>query len=151
MTAPIAADRPAKAAGNARRATNGATAAHPKASADTTTPLSATWADTPTSIDSGGTSTKSESASESPTSKRSAGRSVGSKGHWRQPATVKEFAAQVNAIATAVLNGEVTGETMASVRLYSALVRTVAQAMTTEVQRARFLGEAPQLDRMLEE
>lgn len=49
-------------------------------------------------------------------------------------------------MATAVLNGEVQGDSLEAARLYAGLARTVAQAMTTEVQRARFLGLAPELN-----
>jgi hypothetical protein len=48
-----------------------------------------------------------------------------------------EFAGQVNAVATQVLNGEIDIE---RARVYTAAARTVAQAMSTEVTRARFIG-----------
>jgi len=79
-------------------------------------------------------------------------RSSASNGQWRAPRTVREFAAQTNAIATAVLNGDVPeGPALDSVRLYSQLARTIAQSMSTEVQRARFLGKAPDLRFEIEE
>jgi hypothetical protein len=53
-----------------------------------------------------------------------------------------EFAAQASDVATRVLNGTMDLDTA---RVYGAVARTVAQAMTTEVQRARFLREAPDL------
>jgi hypothetical protein len=61
---------------------------------------------------------------------------------WKPPRNVKEFAAQTNHVATMVLRGEIELETA---RVYSGLARTVAQAMSTEVSRARFLAEEPDL------
>lgn len=70
--------------------------------------------------------------------------SSASTGLWRQPRNLREFAAQTtNAVATAVLNGSVPD--LDPVRVYAGLARTVAQAMSTEVQRARFLGKEPDL------
>jgi hypothetical protein len=43
-----------------------------------------------------------------------------------------EFAAQANAVATLLLNGEIDVDTA---RTYSSVARTVAQAMSTEVSR----------------
>ena len=62
---------------------------------------------------------------------------------WRQPRNVREFAAQANAVATMVLNGTMDLE---SARAYSSVARTVAQAMSTEVSRSRFLQSEPSLD-----
>jgi hypothetical protein len=56
---------------------------------------------------------------------------------------VRAFAAQANAVATMVLNGEMDLE---SARVYSAVARTVAQSMSTEVTRSRFLQTEPDLD-----
>jgi hypothetical protein len=42
-----------------------------------------------------------------------------------------------------VLNGQIDVDT---VRTYSGLARTVAQAMSTEVSRARYLGAEPLLE-----
>jgi hypothetical protein len=53
-----------------------------------------------------------------------------------------EFAAQANAVATMVLNGDIELE---MARTYSAVARTVAQAMSTEVSRARFIQSEPSL------
>jgi hypothetical protein len=53
-----------------------------------------------------------------------------------------DFAAQANKVATMILNGEIDLETAAA---YSRVARTVAQAMSTEVSRARFLQRAPML------
>lgn len=49
---------------------------------------------------------------------------------------------QANLIATAVLNGKIDLETA---RTYSSIARTVAQAITAETTRARFLKAAPDL------
>jgi hypothetical protein len=53
-----------------------------------------------------------------------------------------EFAAQANAVATLLLNGEIDVDVA---RTYSAVARTVAQAMSTEVSRARFVQSEPSL------
>lgn len=47
-----------------------------------------------------------------------------------------------------VLNGDIPEDTA---RAYSAIGRTAAQMLTAEVQRARFLGEAPNLDLDMED
>ena len=56
---------------------------------------------------------------------------------------MRAFAAQANRVATMVLNGEIDVETA---RIYTAVARTVAQAMSTEVTRARFLQTEPDLE-----
>ena len=53
-----------------------------------------------------------------------------------------DFAAQANRVATMVLNGEMDLDVA---RTYSSLARTVAQAMSTEVSRARFVQSEPTL------
>lgn len=83
------------------------------------------------------------SASEPPTSKTSGGPSRASTRQYRQPKNVREFAAQANLVATAILNGQIDLDTA---RAYSAVARTVAQAVTSEVVRARFLRAAPDLE-----
>lgn len=84
-----------------------------------------------------------EPASSSPTSRSSAEPSPGSTPRsMATPKNVREFASQVNQIASAVLNGEIDLE---RARVYSGLARTVAQAMSTEVSRARFLAQVPDL------
>jgi len=66
----------------------------------------------------------------------------GSNKRWRTPKTVKEFAAQVNTVATMVLNGEMPEETA---KIYASQARVVAQAISSEVTRARFVKEEPNL------
>lgn len=61
---------------------------------------------------------------------------------WRKPKTIREFAAQANAIATMVLNGEIDIETA---RNYASLARVVSQTASIEVTRARFLKREPNL------
>lgn len=61
---------------------------------------------------------------------------------YTTPKNVRAFASQVNDVASRVLNGEMELE---AARVYSGLARTVAQAMSTEVSRARFLSQAPDL------
>lgn len=65
-----------------------------------------------------------------------------SKEHWPQPQTVRHFASQVNAVATRVLNGTID---MDIARTYATLSRVLAQAMSVEVTKARFLKQAPDL------
>lgn len=65
--------------------------------------------------------------------------------HWRTPVNVREFASQANEVASMVLNGEMDVNVA---RIYSGLARTVAQAMSTEVSRARFLSQLPDLSFM---
>ena len=66
----------------------------------------------------------------------------GSKRHWQQPTTVRQFASQVNAVATRVLNGEID---MDVARTYASLTRVLAQAISVDVTRSRFLQQAPDL------
>lgn len=86
-------------------------------------------------------------------SKTSAGPSKGSNkpsapltakpaGRWKQPATLSQFAAQANAVATRVLNGEVPIELA---RSYSGLARTVSQAVSAQIVAARLMRTAPNL------
>lgn len=146
MTAQTVADRTSVADSGAPVATSSGTEPLTPENVITTMPSSATTPATPTSTVSGATAGRSAPGDEPPSSKPLAAPSSGSNKRWRQPRSVREFAAQVNAMATAVLNGEVSGDGLEAARLYAGLARTVAQAMTTEVQRARFLGLAPELN-----
>lgn len=128
-----------------RLATKGRTAAPPKASATTTKRSSATTPATRRSTSSGRVSGKSVRDAGAPTSKPLVAPLHGSKQRWPVPKSVREFANQVNAMATAVLNGEITGEALDVTRIYAGLARTVAQLMTTEVQRARMADATPDL------
>lgn len=56
---------------------------------------------------------------------------------------MREFAAQANMVATDLLNGEIDID---SARTYSSLARGVAQMMSINVTRARFLKEEPVLE-----
>lgn len=91
---------------------------------------------TQTSAESGSEPTESASAGTSQTSPNSG---VPSK-HWRRPANAKAFAAQANSVATMVLNGEIDLDVA---RVYSGIGRTMAQALSAEVYRARYMGEQP--------
>lgn len=142
MTAPTVADPHVPAGDSVTPAISGATGAPAPASDGTTTPSSATTPETPRSTSDGVTPTRSASGSESPSSKTSDAPSSGSTRRWRSPANARQFAAQANRVATMVLNGEMDGDTA---RLYSAVARTVAQALSTEVSRARFLAKEPDL------
>lgn len=64
------------------------------------------------------------------------------KKQWKQPGNAKELASQVNQVATMLLNDEIDGDRAAK---YSALVRTVAQALSIEMQRARLAKSEPDL------
>jgi hypothetical protein len=97
------------------------------------------------SAKSGSETTESESPSTSPTSKPLVGRSKTSKERWQPPKDVKELAQMVTVLATAVLNGDIVGEDLESVRIVAGLVRTAAQLKTAEVGRARLMREAPDL------
>lgn len=68
--------------------------------------------------------------------------SAGSMPHFKRPRTAMEFAAQANRVATMILNGEMDVETG---RLYSSVARTVAQSLSSEVSRARYLQHEPDL------
>ena len=61
---------------------------------------------------------------------------------WPLPSTVREFASQVNWVATSVLNGEIERE---RARLYASLARVISQTVSAEVTRARFLKQEPDL------
>ena len=61
---------------------------------------------------------------------------------WLMPRTVQQLAAQVNTVATKVLNGEID---MAQARIYGLLTRVVAQLIAAEVQRARLAKQKPDL------
>jgi len=138
MTARSADDPPERVDFNARAATKHATERQKTASAGTTTPSSATTPATPTSTSDGAASGRSEPDGESPTSKTSDEPSKG----WTAPHSIKDFAKQVNLVATMVLNGEIDLDTA---RAYGQLARTVAQATSIEVTKARFAQQMPDL------
>lgn len=97
----------------------------------------------PFSVDAGSTTTSSEPGSEflpSPSSDEPSNVSIV---RYRTPRNVRQFASQANLVATAILNGKIDLETA---RAYSSVARTVAQAITAETTRARFLKTAPDLD-----
>lgn len=129
---------PDEADATARRATSVATDGTPLDGRSTGKRSPRTSNGTPRSADDGSAPTANGSASSSPTSESSARRSGG----WTKPRNVKQFAGQVNEIATMVLNGEIDIETA---RAYSSLARTVAQSVSLEVTRSRFLKEVPDL------
>lgn len=66
----------------------------------------------------------------------------GSNRSFRRPSTIKEFVSQVNAVATSVLNGQGNIEVA---RAFSALARTVAQAMNVEMTKARIAKQSPDM------
>ena len=75
-------------------------------------------------------------------SKNSEKQSKISKKCWREPKNIRQFASQTNSVATMVLNGEID---MDVARAYATLARVVAQSVSIEVSRSRFLKEAPDL------
>lgn len=101
-----------------------------------------TYDDIPNNDDPGCAPTGNVSDSTSRTSRSSGGRSDGSRKSWVKPTTVKEFAAQVNEIATMVMNDKIG---LDKARAYGNLARTLAQLVSAEVTRARFIGHEPDL------
>ena len=122
-------------------ASNGATAKAP--AAGSIVPLSGPIsAGTLRSADAGSGRGRNESASSFPTSANSDAQTSGSSRRWRKPRHVRALAAQVNEVATQVLNGDIDFE---KARLYANLTRTLAQTISAETTRARFAKEAPDL------
>jgi hypothetical protein len=64
---------------------------------------------------------------------------------YERPTGVRQLAAQVISVATAVINGDVQGEDLDRARLFSNLTRTAAQLISTDVSRARFHQQPPDL------
>jgi len=98
---------------------------------------------TPPNAPNGSGTTESTSDSTFPTSNSSGEPSSGSTRRWKKPGNVREFAAQANSVATDLLNGEMNLDVA---RTYSSLARGVAQMMSIEVTRARFLKTEPVLE-----
>lgn len=85
----------------------------------------------------------------SPLTSGSSGRPASdSNKRWPKPRHVRALAAQVNEVATMVLNGAIDVE---KARLYANLTRTLAQTISAETTRARFAKEAPDLSLETEE
>jgi hypothetical protein len=114
----------------------------PEVASEPSRPTRPTSPGTRRSDGSGSTPGKSASAGGSRASRSSGAQSRPSSAHWSQPGTVKQFAGQVNKIATMVLNGEID---LDHARVYAGLARTVAQSISLEVTRARFLQTVPDL------
>lgn len=142
VSASTADDQPVQEVAAATPATPKPTERRPRDEPVPSRQIKHTWQETPTNDDSGSTLGKNGSAGESQISRSSAGPSIVSTKPWPTPKNVRGFASQVNQVATMVLNGEID---LNNARLYSGLVRTVAQAMSTEVSRARFLSQIPDL------
>lgn len=143
MTALTVVDQPEPVGVNVLAATDDATEPRLTASATTTMPSSATTPAIQPSTSNGVARGRKGLDAESPTSKTSDAPSGASMRRWPTPKNVREFASQANMVATMVLNGTMDED---RARTYSAVARTVAQAMSTEVTRARFLQEVPDLD-----
>jgi hypothetical protein len=99
--------------------------------------------ETPKNGPDGSEITESASDSTFPTSKTSDEPSSDSMRRWKRPDSVREFAAQANTVATSLLNGEMNLDVA---RTYSSLARGIAQMMSIEVTRARFLKTEPILE-----
>lgn len=82
-------------------------------------------------------------STSTPTSTSCEPPSVDSKRHWEKPNNVREFAAQVNQVATLVLNGQID---LDQARTFSALARVVTQAMSLQITKSRFLKVEPDLE-----
>lgn len=65
-----------------------------------------------------------------------------SKKQYSRPANVRELAWQASDVATRLLNGTIDLETA---RAYGSIVRTVAQAMSAQVQQSRIMRQEPDL------
>lgn len=96
-----------------------------------------------TSEDGGFVPTGYEWARSSRTFRPSDAPSSASTKRWRKPRNVREFAAQANEVATMMLNGDLDIDTA---RAYSSIARGIAQMMSINVTRARFLKTEPVLD-----
>lgn len=95
------------------------------------------------SAESGSRTTSTEpSSAETPPSGTSDPPSRPSKRRWPIPKNAMEFASQARTVMTMYLNGEMGRE---EVQTYSAVARTVAQALSTEVTRARAERGIPEL------
>lgn len=64
---------------------------------------------------------------------------------FARPIDARQLAGQINTVATGLLNGEYVGQQLDTVRLYAAMVRSIAQLMTAETSRARQSRELPDL------
>lgn len=152
MTARTAVEPTGAAGAGAHAATSTATARIPRAARHTERRSNDTSSATQRSGSSGSAATSSgpvpTSAEELPTqssqatSGSSGEASGGSTRHWRTPRSAREFSAQANRVATMLLNGEIDRDL---VQQYSAVARTMVQAISAEVYRARILKEVPDL------
>lgn len=61
---------------------------------------------------------------------------------WLRPTSVRELSAQVTDVATLLLNGKIDLE---QARVYSALIRGIAQMVSIEVAKARLSKTLPDL------
>jgi len=127
---------------NVTPATSAGTVARPRGSAATTTLSSATTRAIRRSTARGAAAGDGPSATGTPNSETSSEPSAPSTGHWVVPVDPMTFAYQANKVATAILNGEIDLDVA---RTYASVARTVAQAMNTEVNRARLEQSLPDL------
>lgn len=67
----------------------------------------------------------------------------GSNKRWRRQSSAKGLAAQMNAVGTMVLNGDLSIDVA---RVYAALARSTVQALSVQVTKSRFAREIPDID-----
>ena len=77
-----------------------------------------------------------------PNSKPSSEQEPALKKRWQKPKNIMDLASQINSVANLVLNDQIDHE---KARVYSALIRGVAQACSIEANRHRFSGERPMI------
>jgi hypothetical protein len=142
VTAKTARGRTSGAADSAPPATSGATELTRRDGRGTARRSRNTSAATTPAGVSGSTAGGNGSVGASQTSKPSEPPSTPSTRRWRRPKDAAAFAAQANSVATMILNGELDLDTA---RTYSGVARTMAQVLSAEVYRARFLQQAPDL------
>lgn len=143
MSARTAAVQPAQEGVSVPAATSAATSRRNRnATTSTSGESRSTPKPTGRSASSGSTTTASASAGTTPTSPASEPPSSESSKQWRKPRDAKSFAAQANEVATLILNGAIDLDVA---RAYSGVARTMAQVLSAEVYRARFLQQEPNL------
>lgn len=143
MTARTVVERPERVAASAHVATCAVTSVSDQKRTRSTKPGSSrTPEPTRRSAPDGFAPIASGSVGTTPTSPPSGQPSNGSNKQWRKPRDAKSFAAQANEVATMILNGEMELDTA---RVYSGVARTMAQVLSAEVYRARFLQQEPNL------
>jgi len=139
----VAEERTTEAGASAPRATSDGTVISRSVARRIASQSRGTKKPTPNSTPSGASKETAVDDSALPvttTSKNSEKPRKGSNVRWRTPRNVRELAGQANEVATMLLNGEIDPEVGAR---YGSLVRGIAQMMSIEVTRARFVKTEP--------